>query len=143
MREFFAEPLVSGRGEACSSRFAERESFLIFARHFGFCLLLGRAKIFGHRSQNNSLGCFVHCVRLPFKTLRKITKGALTYAFFVILVDPRGVEPLSENLLIRPSPSAVRYLNFPSQAVNGQTSRLGSHFLRGRLNGERPTHVHR
>ena len=76
-------------------------------------------------------------------TLRKITKGALTYAFFVILVDPRGVEPLSENLLIRPSPSAVRYLNFPSQAVNGQTSRLGSHFLRGRLNGERPTHVHR
>jgi hypothetical protein len=27
--------------------------------------------------------------------------------------------------------------------VNRQTSLSGSHFLRGRLNGERPTHVHR
>ena len=58
-------------------------------------------------------------------------------------MDPRGVEPLSENLLIQPSPSAVRFLEFPSQAVNEQTSRLGSHFLRGRFNGEPPTHVHR
>ncbi len=24
------------------------------------------AKIFGHRSQNNSLGCFAHCVQFPF-----------------------------------------------------------------------------
>ena len=62
---------------------------------------------------------------------------------FFVLVDPRGVEPLSENLLIQPSPSAVRYLEFPLQAVNGQTSRLGSHFLRGRFNGERSAHVHR
>ena len=56
------------------------------------------------------------------------------------LVDPRGIEPLSENLLIPLSPGAVRYLNFPSKAVNGQTSSLGSHFLRDRLNGEPSVH---
>ena len=59
------------------------------------------------------------------------------------MVDPRGIEPLSENLLIGPSPSAVRYLDFPSGAVNGQTSLSGSHFLRDRFNGETPMHVHR
>ena len=61
----------------------------------------------------------------------------------LFLVDPRGVEPLSENLLIQLSPGAVCFLKFPSFAVNRQTSTSGSHFLRGRLNGERPTHVHR
>ena len=58
-------------------------------------------------------------------------------------MDPRGVEPLSENLLIQPSPSAVRYLDFPLRVVNGQTARLGSHFLRGKFNGELLAHVHR
>ena len=88
-------------------------------------------------------GLFCSLRSTPFIKSRKITKGALAYAFFVILVDPRGVEPLSENLLIQPSPSAVRYLNFPLQDVNGQTSRLGSHFLRGKFNGELLAHVHR
>ena len=55
-------------------------------------------------------------------------------------MDPRGIEPLSENLLISPSPGAVRYLKFPSEAVNGQTSSLGSHFLRDRFNGEPSVH---
>ena len=39
---------------------------MIFARRFGYYLLLRRAKIFGHRSQNNAPCCFVHCVRIPF-----------------------------------------------------------------------------
>ena len=56
------------------------------------------------------------------------------------LVDPRGIEPLSENLLISPSPGAVRNFNFPSEAVYGQTSSLGSHFLRDRFNGEPSVH---
>ena len=59
------------------------ESFLLFARCLGFNFLQHLAKSFGHRSQNNSPGCFVHCVRLPFKMLRKIIKGALAYAFLL------------------------------------------------------------
>ena len=88
-------------------------------------------------------GLFCSLRSTPFIKSRKITKGALSHAFFVILVDPRGVEPLSENLLIQPSPSAVRFLYFPLCAVNGQTAHSGSHFLRGRFNGEPPAHVHR
>ena len=59
------------------------------------------------------------------------------------MVDPRGIEPLSENLLIQLSPGAFCYLSFPLSDVNRQTSFSGSHFMRGRLNGERPPHVHR
>ena len=56
------------------------------------------------------------------------------------LVDPRGIEPLSENLLISLSPGAFCYLGFPLGDVNRQTSLLGSHFLRDRFNGEPSVH---
>ena len=56
------------------------------------------------------------------------------------MVDPRGIEPLSENLLISPSPGAVRNLNFPSGDIHGQISLFSSHFLRDRLNGEPSVH---
>ena len=59
------------------------------------------------------------------------------------MVEARGVEPLSENLLIQLSPSAVRLLKFPASGGGGQPSDLGSHFLRDRFNGEPPMHVHR
>ena len=59
------------------------------------------------------------------------------------LVDPRGIEPLSENLLIWLSPGAFCPLEFPSSDAGRQASDLGSHFLHGRFNGETPTHVHR
>ena len=127
------------------------------------------AKFFGHRSQNNHLGCFVRCVRFPsvrdykkgispvanIRTLcawrmarkraalrsssgeceplsrlnrrevvrsvhQKREAGAnATAALF--LVDPRGIEPLSESPLIRPSPWAVCYLEFPRSSVSRQT----------------------
>ncbi len=119
-------------------------SFLNFAQHLGLNFMKCFAKFFGHRSQNNSQGCFAHCVRLPHGSSSIKIKDRRTYVrLSFILVDPRGVEPLSENLLIQPSPSAVRFLKFPSRAVNGQTARLGSHFLHGGFNGERPAHVHR
>ena len=55
----------------------------------------------------------------------------------------RGVEPLSENLLIQLSPSAFRLLEFPLMHGGGQPYLSGSHFMRDGLNGERPVHVHR
>ena len=58
-------------------------------------------------------------------------------------MEARGVEPLSENLLIQLSPSAVRLLAFPLSGGDGQPSDSGSHFLRDRFNGETPMHVHR
>ena len=59
------------------------------------------------------------------------------------LVEARGVEPLSENLLIQLSPSAFRLLEFPLRHGGGQPYLAGSHFMRDALNGERRVHVHR
>ena len=59
------------------------------------------------------------------------------------MVDPRGVEPLSESPLIRLSPWAVCYLEFPLSSVSRQTPRQGSHFVHDRFNGETPMHGHR
>ena len=73
---------------------------------------------------------------------KKKDKGAnAPLSFF--LVDPRGVEPLSESPLIRPSPWAVCSLEFPLRSVSRQTPRQGSHFVHDRFNGERPMHGHR
>ena len=58
-------------------------------------------------------------------------------------MEARGVEPLSENLLIQLSPSAFRLLDFPLKGGGGQPSFAGSHFMRDALNGERRVHVHR
>ena len=60
-----------------------------------------------------------------------------------LLVEARGIEPLSENLLIQLSPSAFRLLEFPLMHGGGQPYLAGSHFMRDGLNGERPVHVHR
>ena len=65
---------------------------MIFARRFGYYLLLRRAKIFGHRSQNNSLGCFVHCVRIPVYILSK-AKTERRLAFRLALAEREGFEP--------------------------------------------------
>ncbi len=40
----------------------------------------------------------------------------------VFLVEPRGIEPLSENLFIQLSPDAVHHLDFPSPDAGGQAS---------------------
>ena len=55
----------------------------------------------------------------------------------------RGIEPLSENLLIQLSPSAFRLLDFPLRHGGGQPYLAGSHFMHDALNGERRVHVHR
>ena len=59
------------------------------------------------------------------------------------MVEARGVEPLSENLLIQLSPSAFRLLEFPLSRGDGQPQDSGSHFMRDALNGEKHVHVHR
>ena len=53
----------------------ERDSFLIFAQRFGSNFMKRFAKIFGHRSQNNTLCCFAHCVRIPLIQFSDKTKG--------------------------------------------------------------------
>ena len=73
---------------------------------------------------------------------KKKNKDANAPLFF-FLVDPRGIEPLSESPLIRLSPWAVCYLEFPLCGVSRQTLRQGSHFVHDRFNGETPMHGHR
>ena len=87
-------------------------------------------------------GCFALCVRLPSMRGSKKARGC-RWQPLAFLVDPRGVEPLSESPLIRLSPWAVCYLEFPICGVSRQTPRQGSHFMRDRFNGETPMHGHR
>ena len=54
---------------------------------------------------------------------RAPVKGALC-----ILVEARGIEPLSENHLIQLSPSAADLLRVPSRIADRQAMRYGSHY---------------
>ena len=60
-----------------------------------------------------------------------------------VLVDLRGIEPLSEHSFIQPSPRTVAHLKFPFESTGRQVLSLGSTFLHDRLKCERPMHVHR
>ena len=42
-----------------------------------------------------------------------------------MLVEPRGIEPLSENPSSRPSPSAVCHLKFPHSDADKQAALIG------------------
>ena len=57
------------------------------------------------------------------------------------LVDPRGVEPLSENPLGRLSSWAVCYEVLPGGARTDTRHRDGSPFLDDRLKDETPMHL--
>ena len=59
------------------------------------------------------------------------------------VVEARGVEPLSENLLIWLSPGAGGYLNFPMAVGNRHSTVTGSFFLHDCLKSKRAMHVHR
>ena len=59
-----------------------------------------------------------------------------------LLVEVRGIEPLSENPSTRPSSWTVCYFNFPSGGANRHALPSGSPFMHDRLKCERPMHVH-
>ena len=92
--------------------------------------------------KNNHLGCFFTAFDSPFLYLRKNIEPRF-WRGSIFLVEMRGIEPLSENLLIQLSPSAFRLLEFPLTHGGGQPYVAGSHFMRDALNGERRVHVHR
>ena len=60
-----------------------------------------------------------------------------------LLVDPRGVEPLSENLFIQLSPSEVCLLEFPSRNAGKQALRSGSFFIYDSFKSKRAVHIYR
>jgi len=59
------------------------------------------------------------------------------------LVDARGIEPLSENLLIQLSPGAENLLKFLFTAADYQASCENIVLVHGLLKRKRQTHVHR
>ena len=59
------------------------------------------------------------------------------------LVEMMGIEPMSENPLIKPSPWAVCLLEFPIKSANRHALYPGSPFLLDRLKIEPPMQVHR
>ena len=58
------------------------------------------------------------------------------------MVDPRGVEPLSENLFIQLSTRVVCVCDFPDSTARRQAVSSGSPFVPDRFKGERPMQVH-
>ena len=64
--------------------------------------------------------------------------GAIFY-----LVDPRGIEPLSENLLTGPSPWAVYLLVLFPLCADKQAHSESSPLMHDRFKDESPMHVHR
>ena len=58
------------------------------------------------------------------------------------MVELRGVEPLSENLLIQLSPGAECLLKLFPQRADIQARQGSNRFVRDRLNGKSPMHVH-
>ena len=58
-------------------------------------------KILRSPFKNSPLDCFLTAFDSPHFIQRKNNKGALKeHSLAIFLVDPRGIEPLSENLLI-------------------------------------------
>ena len=80
---------------------------------------------------------------LPLFYIEKDTRVGVLYAPFacVFVVDPRGVEPLSENPLGRLSSWAVCYEVLPGGAQTDTRHRDGSPFLDDRLKDETPMHL--
>ena len=60
----------------------------------------------------------------------------------LILVEVRGIEPLSENLLIQLSPGAERLLELFLIRAGVQARIRSNRFMRDRFNGKPPMHVH-
>ena len=63
-------------------------------------------------------------------------------ASLLLLVDLRGVEPLSENLLIQLSPGAGCLLGLFLCRAGTQARKGSNRFMRDRFNGKPPMHVH-
>ena len=64
-------------------------------------------------------------------------------AYTPVMVDPRGVEPLSENRSIQPSPSAACLLGFPLPHAGKQACGSGSFFLYDSFKSKRAVHIYR
>lgn len=86
-------------------------------------------------------GVSSRCVQLPSPTHRQNTEKPPQGWLFHVLVDPRGVEPLSENPLGRLSSWAVCYEVLPGGAQTDTRHRDGSPFLDDRFKDETPMHL--
>ena len=58
------------------------------------------------------------------------------------MVEVRGIEPLSENLLIQLSPGAGRLLDLFLACAGAQAQVGSNRFVRDRFNGKPPMHGH-
>ena len=65
-------------------------------------------------------------VRLPILPNKKIKRMMQKCTILLILVEARGVEPLSENLFLPASPSADALLSFPRSTAENQAVKSGS-----------------
>lgn len=62
---------------------------------------------------------------------------------YLVVVDPRGVEPLSENRSVQPSPSASCLFEFPFPHAGKQAYGKSSFFLYDSFKSKRAVHIYR
>ncbi len=60
-----------------------------------------------------------------------------------VMVEARGIEPLSENLFIQLSSSGVYLLKFPAHSADKQAERVGSFFIHDSFKSKKAVRVHR
>ena len=86
------------------------------------------------RQQASLLAAVVNCDR-------KYVPNNVYGSYLRVMVEPRGVEPLSESTFTVTSPGAVCLLGFPPQRAGKQARRFGRVMLHDGGNSY-PVHVH-
>ena len=94
---------------------------ILFVCNF-VCNLVFRSDIYGAKFEQSCAKMSAICI----KTAALGNEKARKHGLFPVLVEARGVEPLSENLLARLSTSVAYVLKFPLRGSHGQDPRFGS-----------------
>ena len=91
------------------------------------------------------VGSFCHRQKFttdPFDSLHLSKKAKTAQGGLYFLVEVRGIEPLSENLLIQLSPGAGCLLELFLGRAGTQARSRSNRFMRDRFNGKPPMHGH-
>ena len=105
-------PIVKTEAEQSFCYAPKEESGCILSKRFSGRLLLRQWRRRKKERNIHNSGCICRFA-LEFCNYKKERTETLYQSFSPFMVEPRGVEPLSEDQIARASPSAVCVLTFP------------------------------
>ena len=118
-------PIVKTKAEQSFCYAHKEESGCILSKRFSGRLLLRQWRRRKKERNIHNSGCICRFA-LEFCNYKKERTETLYQSFSPFMVDPRGVEPLSEDQTTRASPSAVCVLTFPPVDSRRQDSPFSS-----------------